>query len=52
MYDKMSVRRLLKGRRPVPRVTRTAKMFACSPVIAHSLVRRCEQTGISFDAHD
>ena len=28
------------------------KMFGCSRVIAHSLVRRFEQTGISFDAQD
>ena len=29
-----------------------AKMFGCSRVIARSLVRRFEQTGISIDAHD
>ena len=29
-----------------------AMMFGCSPVIAHSLVRRFEQTGISINAQD
>ena len=29
-----------------------AKMFGCSCVIVHSLVRRFEQTGISIDAQD
>ena len=28
------------------------KMFGCSGVIAHSLVRRFEQKGISIDAQD
>ena len=36
----------------IPRVIRVAKTFGCSRVIAHSLVRRFEQTGLSIDAQD
>ena len=36
----------------VPRVIRAAKMFECFRVIAHSLVRRFEQTGVYNDAQD
>ena len=36
----------------VPRVLSAANIFGCSRVIAHSLVRRFEQTGISIDAQD
>ena len=31
---------------------RAANMFGCSRIIAHSLVRRFEQTEISIDAQD
>ena len=34
----------------ISRVIRAAKMFGCSDVIVHSLVRQFEQTGISIDA--
>ena len=34
----------------MPTVIRVAKMFGCSCVIAHILVRQFEQTGISIDA--
>ena len=34
----------------VSRVIRTAKIFGCSNVIVHSLVRRFEHTGTSIDA--
>ena len=40
------------GRSAIPRVIPAAKMFGCSRVIAHSLVRRFEQTGISIEAQD
>ena len=36
----------------MPRVKRAAKIFGRSGVIAHSLVRRFEQTGISIDAQN
>ena len=35
-----------------PRVIRLAKMFGCSRIIAHSLVRLLEQIGISINAQD
>ena len=35
-----------------PRVIRPAKMFGCSRIIAHSLMRLLEQIGISIDAQD
>ena len=34
------------------KVIRAVKMFDCSRVIAHSVVRLYEQTGISIDAQD
>ena len=36
----------------MPRVIRAANMFGCFHIIAHCLVRRFEQTGISIDAQD
>ena len=36
----------------VPRVIRAAKIFGFPHVIAHSLVRRSEQTGISINVQD
>ena len=36
----------------VPTVIRAAKIFGCSCVIAHSLMRRFKQTGVSVDAQD
>ena len=36
----------------IPNVIGAAKMFGCSRVIAHNLVKQFEQTGISIDAQD
>ena len=45
-------RRLLAGRRRTKTVILAAMMLGCYCVIARSLVRRFEQTGISIDAQD
>ena len=43
---------LLAGRSRSKSNLHAGKMFGCSGGIAHSLVRRFEQTGMSIDAQD